>query len=129
MKLHTGLMCVTMLSAAVACDKPADTTVDAAPAANDTKVNARDRGATVTPMDQGNAKVDIDTTADIRKAVVADDTLSMDAKNAKIITNSGTITLRGPVKSMAEHDRIETIAKAHAGSNRVDNQLETTKTP
>ena len=42
----------------------------------------------------------------------------------KIVTEGGKVTLRGPVKSAAERSSIEAKAKAAAGVNAVDNQLE-----
>src|SRR4030095_9597634 len=59
-----------------------------------------------------------------KKAVTADDSLSTNAKNVKIITNDGTVTLRGPVKSEKEKSDIEAKAKQVAGVKSVDNQLE-----
>ena len=38
-------------------------------------------GATVTPLDQSNARADLDLTASIRKSIIADNDLSMNAKN------------------------------------------------
>ena len=94
------------------------------PAADNTKVNERDRNKTVTPLDQGNGSAELETTQKIRQALMADDTLSQDAKNAKVITNAGVVTLRGPVKSDAEKAAIDAIARRYAGTNRVDNQLD-----
>jgi len=113
---------VASIGLLAACDKPADD--KGRPAADNTKVNERDKDKTVTPLDQGNSQADLDTTQSIRKAVVADDTLSTDAKNVKIITNNGVVTLRGPVKSDAERSAVEAVAKKNAGANRVDSQLE-----
>ena len=96
--------------------------------ATNTKVNDRDRASgVVTPMNQGNNKSDIDITAEIRRAVVGDGSLSFNAKNVKIITEHGKVTLRGPVKSDAERDAIAAKAKATAGVSSVDNQLEIKK--
>jgi hypothetical protein len=95
---------------------------------DNTRVNERDRdGATATPMDQGGSSTDRAITAEIRKAVVGDDTLSFTAKNVKIITKDGNVVLRGPVKT--ENERASILAKAQrvAGSERVTNQLEVTK--
>ena len=39
------------------------------------------------------------TTAQVRKAIIADKDLSTYAHNVKIITKDGTVTLKGPVKS------------------------------
>jgi hyperosmotically inducible protein len=90
--------------------------------------NERDRGdQTMTPADQGGSAADREVTANIRKAIVADDGLSMNAHNVKVITKDGVVTLRGPVKSAAE--KTDVAAKAHkvAGVKRVDNQLEIEK--
>ena len=95
--------------------------------ATNTKMNERDRsGAALTPMDQGGGK-DRDITAAIRRSVVGDGSLSFNAKNVKIITVGGKVTLRGPVKSDAEKATIESKAKAAVGVTEVDNQLEVKK--
>jgi hyperosmotically inducible periplasmic protein len=94
-------------------------------AADDTGLNTRDRSdQTVTPMDQGNSSADTDLTARIRKAIMADDALSFDAKNSKIITQNGHVTLRGPVKSMQEKQAIGRAASNLAGAGHVTNDLE-----
>jgi hypothetical protein len=87
--------------------------------------NVRDRSdAAVTPGDQGEAKGDLEVTRQIRQAVSHNDQLSMAAKNVKIISENGKVTLRGPVNSDAEKSQIEQIAKGIAGVSAVDNQLE-----
>jgi len=98
----------------------------AAPAAPDnTKVNQRDRNdQTLTPMDQGNNETDLKITQQIRKAVMGDKALSFTAKNVKIITVGGKVTLRGPVKSAQERTAIEDAARQVAGVTQVDNQIE-----
>ncbi|MBX3378805.1 MAG: BON domain-containing protein [Phycisphaeraceae bacterium] len=96
-----------------------------APAPDNTEVNKVDsKSATKTPMDQSNSKADIDITASIRRAIMEDKAMSINAQNCKIITEDGVTTLRGPVNSQAEKDSIEAKAKAVAGVTRVDNQLE-----
>lgn len=93
--------------------------------ADNTKRNERDRTTTsVTPMNQGNGKSDLDTTQAIRRAIVQLDGLSIDAKNVKIVTADGVITLRGPVKTDAERQAIVAAAQSAAGTNRLENQLE-----
>jgi osmotically-inducible protein OsmY len=87
--------------------------------------NVRDRNeGTKTAGDQSENEADRTITQNIRKAITADDSLSTNAKNVKIITNDGTVTLRGPVKSEREKADIEAKAKQVAGVKRVDNQLE-----
>ena len=93
------------------------------PADNSGK-NVRDRNGAPTSGDQSNAKSDVAITQEIRKAVVADKTLSTNAHNVKIITADGVVTLRGPVKSAAEKATIGAKAQQAAGVTRVDNQLE-----
>jgi hyperosmotically inducible periplasmic protein len=87
--------------------------------------NVRDRNdQTKTPEDQSENEADRTITQNIRQVITADDSLSTNAKNVKIITNDGTVTLRGPVKSEKEKAEIEAKAKQIAGVKRVDNQLE-----
>jgi hyperosmotically inducible periplasmic protein len=93
--------------------------------ADNTRVNERDReSSALTPMDQSEAEDDRELTQRIRKAVVGEDSLSFSAKNVKIITRDGQVTLRGSVKSDAERTTIERLAKEAAGPGRVVNQLE-----
>src|SRR5436190_7573568 len=93
-------------------------------AKDNTGINERDRSSTAkTPIDQNENQKDIDVTANIRKRVV-DTKLSTNAHNAKIITQDGKVTLRGPVASDDEKKAIETIAVEVAGDGKVDNQLE-----
>jgi hypothetical protein len=81
----------------------------------------RDRGTTA--GDQGLNEADRQTTQSIRKAVTADETLSFYAKNVKIITRDGLVTLRGPVKTAEEKRNIEAKAAAVAGATNVNNEL------
>jgi hyperosmotically inducible protein len=92
--------------------------------ADDTARNVRDRGDTLTPMDQGGSAADREISAAVRRAVVDDDPLSTNAHNVKIITVDGVVTLRGPVKSAAEKASIVAKAQKTSGVKRVDNQLE-----
>jgi hyperosmotically inducible periplasmic protein len=92
--------------------------------ADNTAVNTRDRNDSAkTPIDQNENQADIDITANIRKQVV-DTKMSVNAQNVKIITQSGKVTLRGPVKSADEKKQIEDIAHAVAGAGNVDSQLD-----
>jgi len=92
--------------------------------ADNTAQNVRDRDRqTLTPLDQGNNKADIDTSAQIRKDILADKTMSLNARNVKIITANGRVTLRGVVNTDEEKRRIAEIAGNIATQN-VDNQLQ-----
>jgi sporulation protein YlmC with PRC-barrel domain len=93
--------------------------------ADNTARNVRDRNDnTLTPLDQSNTQADVDITRTIRKQIMADKELSMDAKNVKIITQNGHVTLRGPVNSVEEKHQIGEIANTAAQSENVENQLE-----
>jgi osmotically-inducible protein OsmY len=130
--LPLGLSCALALAA---CDRPASNTettsgtpTNAAQRPPDnTTVNDRDRGMdATTPMTQGNAPSEVDITANVRRAIMADDTLGFDAKNVKIITVGTKVTLRGPVATGREKAAI--AAHAHvAGVTEVDDQLEIEK--
>ena len=94
-------------------------------AADNTKKNERDRsGETATSGDQSNNQEDVKITAAIRRAVVGDHSLSATAKNVKIITANGLVTLRGPVKNDAEKAKIAELAQSAAGNAKINNQLE-----
>lgn len=86
-------------------------------------IGDRDVGG-LTPLDQGNSKADIATTAQIRKEIIAGKSMSVNARNVKIITKDGQVTLRGPVNTIDEKRRIGEIADRIARSENVDNQLE-----
>lgn len=87
------------------------------------KIRDRDE-RTRTPLDQGNDPADLDTTAQIRKALIAEKHISVRARNATIITNKGQVTLRGVVKTQEEKRLIGEIAIRIALLANVDNQLE-----
>ena len=96
-----------------------------APRADNTAVNQRDRDpAAKTPIDQNENKPDLKVTADIRQRIVNAKDMSINARNVKIITANGRVTLRGPVNSAAEHDEIVKIARDVAGEANVDDELE-----
>jgi hypothetical protein len=95
---------------------------------DNTGVNARDANRTTRepklPIDQKENQADVDITAKIRSRVVGTDGMSINARNIKIITADGKVTLRGPVESAAERERIATIAREVAGNTNVDDQIE-----
>ena len=63
-------------------------------------------------------------TAKIRKAVIADKSLSTYAHNVKIISQNGTVTLKGPVHSDDEVKSIMAKATdAAGGPDKVVNQM------
>ena len=113
------LACVSALSLAASASDNEKAKPD------NTATNERDRSSeTQTSGDQSNSKDDVNTTAAIRRAVVKDNSLSATAKNVKIITANGTVTLRGPVKTDAEKAKIAKLAESAAGNAKINNQLE-----
>lgn len=92
--------------------------------ADNTDINERDRNQqALTPMDQSNTKADIKVTQAIRKSLMEKE-MSTNAKNIKIITRNGNVTLRGPVASAEEKREIAKLAKVVPGIKKVSNQLE-----
>jgi len=105
----------------------ADTTPPPGTRPDNTAINQRDAADLTkakTPIDQDENQADINTTANIRKRVLEQDNFSVNARNVKIMTSQGMVTLRGPVNSKQEADTIGQIAKEVAGDGKVDNQLE-----
>ena len=92
---------------------------------DNTATNERDRsGETQTSGDQSNSPTDLKITQAIRQALMKDTDLSMAAKNIKIITADGHVTLRGPVKTAQEKAKIDQLAKSAAGGAHIDDQLD-----
>ena len=92
---------------------------------DNTAKNERDRsGETQTSGDQSNSPADLKITRAIRQALMKDSELSMTAKNIKVITANGQVTLRGPVKTAQEKAKIDQLAKSAAGGAHIDDQLD-----
>lgn len=92
--------------------------------ADNTTVNKRDRQTTEPTADQAkNTRSDRETMRRIRRAVVADHSLSTYAHNVKIISQSGRVTLKGPVHTEDEKKAIEAKATEVAGSGNVVNEI------
>ena len=100
-------------------------TADEKTQADNTAINQRDRsGETETSGDQSNSSSDLKITQAIRQAIVKDGELSMTAKNVKIITDNGQVTLRGPVKNVQEKTKVNQLAKSAAGGAHIVDQLD-----
>ena len=85
--------------------------------------SAHNKQHDVTADQQSNAASDRATTQKIRKALIADKSLSTYAHNVKIITSSGAVTLKGPVTSEEEKQQVASLATQAAGTDKIDNQL------
>jgi len=87
-----------------------------APQPDNTRVNQRDRSAAEPTADQQKMNSsDQKLSANIRKSIMDDKTLSTDAHNIKVISQDGVVTVKGPVKSEDEKKTIIAKATAVAG--------------
>ena len=92
---------------------------------DNTAINERDRSSdTQTSGDQSNSPADLKITQAIRQALMKDGELSTTAKNIKVITANGQVTLRGPVKTAQEKAKIDRIARSAAGGAQIADQLD-----
>lgn len=116
-----ALACLSALSVAAFATDDKNVNPD------NTGKNERDRsGETQTSGDQSNSSADLKTTQAIRQALMKDGELSTTAKNIKVITANGHVTLRGPVKTAEEKTKIDQLAKSAAGGAQIEDQLEIT---
>jgi len=91
---------------------------------DNTRINQRDRNPGEATADQQKSNpADRDLTSKIRKAIVDDKSLSTYAHNVKVISQNGTVTLKGPVRSDAEMKSILAKAQEMAGTDRVVNEM------
>ena len=121
MSINRCIACVALAAfiGAASCERTNE------PAPDNTARNKGDGSAGAkTPMDQSESPADIKITADIRRAIMGDKDMSINAQNCKIITDRGVVTLRGPVATQAEKDAIEEKAKTVSGVARVINELQ-----
>jgi osmotically-inducible protein OsmY len=72
---------------------------------------------------QTNGKSDRLTTQKVRKAIMSDKSLSTYAHNVKIITTDGAVTLKGPVQSEDEKQKVASEAASVVGPDKITNEL------
>jgi hyperosmotically inducible periplasmic protein len=97
----------------------------AAPSADNTKVNQRDKNkAEPTADQQKENQPDRELARQIRRSIVQDKSLSSYAHNVKIIAQNGMVTLKGPVRSDEEKTAVEAKAAEIAGADKITSQLE-----
>jgi len=91
---------------------------------DNTKVNKQDRSDSAVTADQQKMNAsDSELAQKVRKAIVADKSLSTYAHNVKVIARDGMVTLKGPVRSAEEKTAIEAKATEVAGTGKVTNEL------
>lgn len=94
------------------------------PASDNTQMNQRDRNPNEPTADkQQNNRSDRDITQQIRKSITSDKSFSEYARNVKVITQNGQVTLKGPVRTDDEKTAVEGKAKAVAGDGNVTSDL------
>jgi hyperosmotically inducible protein len=96
---------------------------EAPKADNSAQNNGAARTDAVMAEKQGNGKSQVAVLAEVRKSIVAEKGLSMDAKNVKILYSKGLVTLRGPVDSEEEKSKVEELARTSSGVSSVKNLL------
>ena len=97
----------------------------ASPQADNTKVNQRDQNPNEPTADQQPSnQSDMQITQQLRKAIIADKSLSTYGHNVKVIAQDGMVTLKGPVRSDEEKNAVEAKAAQIAGKDKVTSQLE-----
>ena len=86
--------------------------------------SAMNRNGHVTAEGQTNGSAaDVEVTRQLRAKIMADEKLSTNAHNIKIITIGKTMTLEGPVENLAEKSKIEALARGVATNKKIHNKL------
>ncbi len=95
------------------------------PKADNTSVNQRDKRPGEATADQQKMNpTDRDLTAKIRRSIMADKSLSTYAKNVKIISQNGMVTLKGPVRTEMELKTVLAKAVEITGNiNKIVNEM------
>ena len=100
------------------------------PAPDNTKVNKTDRNeGKATAAQQKENRSDLEITQKIRRAITSDKALSTYAKNIKVITQNGEVTLRGPVRSEDDKRAVEAKANEVVGAAHVKNEIQVAVKP
>jgi len=116
-RLYTGLlMCALGGSSLLYGQTPQ-------PAPDNTKTNKTDSAKTTADQQKQN-KTDLETTRQIRQLLTKDKQLSTYAKNVKIVTQNGSVTLSGPVRTDEEKKSVEKAATDVAGAGHVKSDLQ-----
>jgi osmotically-inducible protein OsmY len=98
--------------------------VNAQTAADNTKVNARDRAkGAVTADQQKENGTDRNMVKRIRQSLMNDKSLSTYAHNVKVVSQGGQVTLKGPVRSEEEKRSVEAKATEIAGVGHVTSEI------
>jgi len=116
------LVCILGLGLSLSAEttKPQQTTPP-----DNTKVNKRDQDQSrPTAGQQKENQSDREITRQIRRSITQGKDFSTYARNIKIITQNGNVTLRGPVRSEEEKKAIEAKANEVAGAGHVKSEIQ-----
>ena len=92
---------------------------------DNTGINVRDRDRDFpVATDQSETEADRIITQRVRQLIIKENGLSTNAKNIKIITSRGIVTLRGPVNNENEKMTLERKARSIDGVGDVINRIE-----
>jgi hyperosmotically inducible periplasmic protein len=115
-------VCIALLAALVMAE--VGTALGQPPDNSSSNVTAENSSNRASVADgQTNDAQDLMTTQSIRRSVMADAQLSLDAHNVKIVTVHGHVTLNGVVRSDAERASVAAKAVNVAGIDNVVNDL------
>jgi hyperosmotically inducible protein len=85
--------------------------------------SAQNKNHVETADNQASSKDDRQITAKVRKVIVSDKDLSTYAHNVKVITVHGEVTLKGPVQTEDEKQKIASLASTVVSADKIFNDL------
>ena len=109
------LILASMCTLLTACEPAKEKTILNSRSRNEKKMSAAN------PKEAPNDQA---LTQKIRAVIIDNDSLSTNAKNVKISSANGAVTLNGPVNNESEKNDLARIVKSIRGVHSVDNQLE-----
>ena len=123
--IRTALLAGLLLGAWAAAGAQDPANQSAARQADNTKVNQRDQNPNEATADQQPSnQSDMQITQQLRKAIIADKSLSTYGHNVKVIAKNGAVTLKGPVRSEEEMKVIAAKAVDLVGADKVTNKMD-----
>jgi len=88
----------------------------------DNSANNKDHAVTADSQSHATAS-DREITRNVRKAIMGDKGLSSYAHNVKVVTVNGAVTLKGPVHSEEEKQKIQADAASVVSADAITNDL------
>jgi osmotically-inducible protein OsmY len=85
--------------------------------------SGQNKNRTDTADNQSSSKEDRQITAKVRKVIVDDKDLSTYAHNVKVITLHGEVTLKGPVQTEEEKQKVASLASTVVSPDKIVNSL------